>query len=108
MGLRFRRKQALIDGIVNENSAALDVEELRELDEDQPTTKLVCNEHPTAPFSRIEDVLATTTLPNKFRLAVQIVDYKPRKLREWVRGYCEYCKKEYVQVPLMSFRGPNE
>ncbi|KAG9046045.1 hypothetical protein FS837_005165 [Tulasnella sp. UAMH 9824] len=87
-------EKSVIDGTANENSTMLDAEELQELNEDQPTTKLVHNEHLNAPFSRIEDVLQTTSLPNKFRVAVQIVDYKPRKLREWVRGYCERCKEE--------------
>ncbi|KAG8926859.1 hypothetical protein FRC01_008300, partial [Tulasnella sp. 417] len=97
----LERKQAIIDGITNEDesSAVLDAEKLRELNEDQPTTKLVYNEHSDAPFSQLEDVLQTTNLPNKFRVAVQIVDYKPRKLREWVKGYCDRCKREYVQAP---------
>ncbi|KIO16660.1 hypothetical protein M407DRAFT_33683 [Tulasnella calospora MUT 4182] len=90
----LERKQSVIDGVANENSTELDAEELLKLSEDQPTTKLVYNEHPNAPFSRIEDVLQTTSLPNKFRVAVQIVDYKPRKLVEWVKGYCERCKIE--------------
>ncbi|KAG8914166.1 hypothetical protein FRC00_000730 [Tulasnella sp. 408] len=90
----LEREKSVIDGTANENSTMLDAEDLQELNEDQPTTKLVYNEHPNAPFSRIEDVLQTTSLPNKFRVAVQIVDYKPRKLQEWVRGYCERCKEE--------------
>ncbi|KAG9019573.1 hypothetical protein FRB90_000481 [Tulasnella sp. 427] len=90
----LERKQMLIDGVAPGDSTELDPEELRQLDEDRPTTRLVLNQHASAPFSKIEDVLKTTTLPNKFRLAVQIVGHKPLLLRDWVRGYCNHCKKE--------------
>ncbi len=58
-------------------------------------TPLVLTHHPNAPISTLKDILAVQRPPKKFRVRARVVDYSPRDLREWVRGYCEECQTLY-------------
>jgi len=58
-------------------------------------SKITTIDHFNMPITNIRTILNSKMIPNKYRCRVRVVDYMPRKIKNFTRPYCTICKRTF-------------